>query len=54
MVVNFVHHVNFHEHIDRHGMKVAQWGYWGQYLPCLSICYVAINKDLEKLKLIIR
>ena len=30
-------------------LKVALWVFQGQYLPSLSINYVAINKDLEKL-----
>ena len=29
--------------------KVARYSFSGQYLPSLSINYVAINKDLEKL-----
>ena len=28
---------------------VARWGFYGQYPPSLSINYVAIIKDLEKL-----
>ena len=30
-------------------IKVARYSFQGQYLPSLSIKYVAINKDLEKL-----
>ena len=30
-------------------LKVALWVFQGQYLPSLSINYVTINKDLEKL-----
>ena len=33
MVVNLVYQVNFHEHIDKHAMKVAQWGFWGSIPP---------------------
>ena len=32
-----------------HGFKVARYSFSGQYLRNLSINYVAINKDLEKL-----
>ena len=30
-------------------VKVARYRFQGQYLPRLSVNYVAINKDLEKL-----
>ena len=30
-------------------LKVALWVFQGQYVSSLSINYVAINKDLEKL-----
>ena len=34
-------------------MKVARYSFQDQYLPSLSVNYVAINKHLEKLPLVV-
>ena len=36
-------------YVKKKMFMVARWGFYGQYLPSLSINYVAIIKDLEKL-----
>ena len=32
----------------KHGLRWLDTVFQGQYLPCLSVNYVAINKDLDK------
>ena len=55
LAVCWHYHVNFTETGDidlalvRSSLKWLDRVFQGQYLPSLSIDYVAINKDLEKL-----
>ena len=55
LAVCWDYHVNFTETGDidlalvRSSLKWLDRVFQGQYLPSLSIDYVAINKDLEKL-----